>query len=156
MTTTGNHPVDSATRACCQGIGRHTPDCLEQRHLSVAGVMVGFPEQEGPAMTITTVPNVPIPAGAASVGDWDGGGRLFYGSVLATIDKLGGWLPEDVRVCTGGSQTEDGAYAWEVVAGPVHPDYPLTAAQARRIGGALIAAADELNQLAVSDGGSRR
>ncbi|ELR85693.1 MULTISPECIES: hypothetical protein [Mycobacterium] len=106
--------------------------------------------------TTTTIPNVPIPAGAASVGDWDGGGRLFYGSVSATIDKLGGWLPEDVRVCTGGFQTEDGAYAWEVVAGPVHPDYPLTAAQARQIGEALIAAADELAQLGVLPDGCVR
>lgn len=27
MTTTTPHPVDSATRACCHGIGRHTPNC---------------------------------------------------------------------------------------------------------------------------------
>lgn len=49
MTTTGNHPVDSATRARCQGIGRHTPDCREQRlqaDLSVPGATVGLPNRK--------------------------------------------------------------------------------------------------------------
>jgi hypothetical protein len=27
MTTTNAYPVDSATRTCCGGIGRHTRDC---------------------------------------------------------------------------------------------------------------------------------
>ncbi len=26
------HPVDSTTRTCCGGIGRHTPDCREKGH----------------------------------------------------------------------------------------------------------------------------
>lgn len=98
-------------------------------------------------MTTTTIPNVPIPAGAVGVEDWDRGGRLFYGSTSATI-PASGWLREDVGIATGGFQHDDGTYRWEVCAGPVHPDEPLTAAQARQIGEALIAAANELEQAA--------
>lgn len=29
---TNPHPVDSTTRACCKGIGAHTPQCAEQLH----------------------------------------------------------------------------------------------------------------------------
>lgn len=80
------------------------------------------------------------PVGATSVDTGDESGRLFYGATSVT-------LREDVTVATGGFQTADGAYEWEVWAGPIHPDVPLTAAQARQIGEALIAAADELEQL---------
>lgn len=99
-------------------------------------------------MTITTTqqPNVPIPAGATRAEDWNGGGRLFFGSVSTTIKKSG-WLADDVHISTGGFQNDNGTYEWEVCAGPVHPDNPLTAAQARQIGEALIAAADELDRL---------
>lgn len=88
---------------------------------------------------------VSIPAGAISADDWDDGGRLFYGSTDTTIEAAG-WLRDAVRIYTGGTQGADGAYGWEIVAGPVHPDAPLNAAQARSIGEALIAAADELDQ----------
>ncbi|WP_041787081.1 hypothetical protein [Mycobacterium intracellulare] len=33
MTTTNHRPVDSTTRSCCHGIGRHTPNCLESSEL---------------------------------------------------------------------------------------------------------------------------
>lgn len=95
-------------------------------------------------MTTTTIPNVPIPAGAVSIEDWDRGGRLFYGSVSRTIEASA-WLRDDVQVYTGGFQDDGGTYGWEVCAGPVHPDHPLTASQARQVGEALIAAADELD-----------
>lgn len=124
-----------------------SPSPRSQRGLSVPGATVDFPQQEGPAMTTTTIPNVPIPAGAVSVQNWDRGGRLFYGAVSPTI-PASGWMPADVRISTGGVQDGDGTYEWEICVGPLDPDNPLTAAQARQIGEALIAAADELDALA--------
>lgn len=82
MNRDASNPVDSATCACCAGIGRHTPDCTQQRqqhHLSVPGATVDFPTTtEGPAMptsTIKSASKVPLPAGAFEVSDWryDGG-----------------------------------------------------------------------------------
>lgn len=102
-----------------------------------------------PSMTntqITSTDHIRIPVGATRVDDWDDGGRLFYGSTSTTIEASG-WLRDDVRVYTSGVQNDDGTYEWEIIAGPVHSDMPLNAAQARQIGEALIAAADELDAL---------
>ncbi|RAU99468.1 hypothetical protein DQP56_10640 [Mycolicibacter senuensis] len=98
-------------------------------------------------MTTTTHTDLPIPTGATTVDDWEGGGRLFTGSTMKTIEASG-TLRDDVCVYTGGLQHDDGTYSWEVVAGNLHADHPLTAAQARQIGEALIAAADELDAIA--------
>ncbi|MEZ0382155.1 hypothetical protein [Mycobacterium sp. pW045] len=104
-----------------------------------------------PGMNTTTDinnPNVPIPAGATSVSDWDGGGRMIYGATSETVEASGS-LREDVEIATGGYQEDDGTFVgWEVWAGPIHPDNPMTAAQARQIGEALITAADELDAIA--------
>ncbi|OBI28175.1 hypothetical protein [Mycolicibacter sinensis] len=102
-----------------------------------------------PTMTntqITSTDHIRIPAGATSVEVGDASGRAFYGSTDVTIAATG-WLREDVTVATGGWQSADGSYKWEVWAGSVHPDTPMTAVQARQIGEALIAAADELDAL---------
>jgi hypothetical protein len=101
-----------------------------------------------PSMTNTTHPTLPIPVGATRIDDWDRDGRMFYGSAAATIEASG-WLREPVTVETGGLQNVDGSYEWLIWAGAVHPDNPLTAAQARQFGEALIAAAEELEQLGV-------
>lgn len=45
------YPVDSATRACCQGLGRHTPHCPEHTELSVPGAKMDLPHQKDVPMT---------------------------------------------------------------------------------------------------------
>jgi len=98
-----------------------------------------------PSMNTATNPiPVPIPVGATRAEALDRDGRMFYGSTSVTIEASG-WLDEDVTISTGGLQNIDGTYEWKIWAGPIHPDMPITAAQARQIGEALIAAADELD-----------
>lgn len=120
-----DYPVDSRIRHCCGGIGGHTCDCCRKR---------------------SGDDQIRIPAGATSVEVGDASGRMFYGATDVTI-KASGWLTEDIIVGTGGFQSADGSYEWQAWAGPVHPDYPLTASQARQIGEALVAAADELDRI---------
>lgn len=121
----GLHPVDSRIRHCCGGIGDHTADCCRKR-----------PDGD----------QIRIPVGATRAEPLDRDGRLFYGATDVTIEASG-WLSEDVRVETGGLQSVDGSHEWQIWAGPIHPDSPITAVQARRIGEALIAAADELDRI---------
>lgn len=126
--------------ACTDGMERTLDIAIE--NLSVGSATL-------PGMTntqITSTEPFPIPVGATRVDDWDDGGRLFYGSTSTTI-KASGWLRDDVRVYTTGVQNDNGTYEWEIIAGAVHSDMPLNAAQARQIGEALIAAADELDAL---------
>jgi len=128
--------------ACTDGMERTLDIAIE--NLSVGSATL-------PGMTntqITSTDHFPIPAGAVSVDDdWCMGARAFYGSVSRTIEASG-WLLHDVRIYTTGVQNDDGTCSeWVITAGEVHPDMPLNAAQARQIGEALIAAADELDAL---------
>ncbi|ULP45934.1 hypothetical protein [Mycolicibacter virginiensis] len=104
-----------------------------------------------PAMTNTQIADtdpIQTPAGAIRVDGWDMGSRGFYGATSVTI-AASGWLNNDVCIYTGGVQHDDGTCTeWVIMAGEVHPDMPLNAAQARQIGEALIAAADELDAIA--------
>jgi hypothetical protein len=81
-------------------------------------------------------PNVPWPAGAIEVGDWrlDGGtARCFHGTSRFVAEDVTGSVDFYIRISG---------------------DHPLSAAAARQIApGALIAAADEVDQMAEYDYG---
>jgi hypothetical protein len=85
---------------------------------------------------------IPDPAGAVTVGPWsldDGQARSFTGTRRSVKTSPMHSIQVDVR----GDQTRDGRvsrFIW--VAGAV-----VTAAEARQLGSALIAAADELDRL---------
>lgn len=130
MTRTGNHPVDSATRACCQGIGRHTPDCREQRQS----------------------PDVPLPAGAVygdlDWSDWDGYVfRGIHGSDRVVVDDKGktvAWLRTTALQLPDGSVAADGE---EYPTVDIYlPGSEFGSAQARELAGVLLQAADELDR----------
>jgi hypothetical protein len=135
MTT--SHPVDSTTRPCCQGIGNHAQGC-----------------------TTTTTPDVPLPAGAHVVANWDG----EYGSrLIATRTKeIEG---TDTGVCVLAEQLTDGALSadasvrvdrrCEVPSDGWSDCLELTAAGARQLGLALIVAAEQLDGWASSPFGLR-
>ena len=145
MTT---HPVDSSVT---QGAG--IPDADLDRLLAATRTAGKLSEGSAtlPDMTstqISSTDHIQTPVGATSVDDWFMGGRAFYGATSVTI-AASGWLSNDVRVYTSGVQHDDGTCTeWAIAAGEVHPDMPLNAAQARQIGEALIAAADELDAIA--------
>ena len=92
---------------------------------------------------------IPLPAGAERVYDWhdvgtDDEGRFFYGR---------GWVIEraanqrdDMFVDIRGVQRPTGEVRREIAAGPLHPDNPITPAQARQLARALMAAADEVDR----------
>lgn len=126
---------------CTDGMER-TLD-IEIENLSQGGATL-------PTMTNTqtsSADRTPLPVGATSVDAWDREGmRWFNGSVSTTIEASG-WLREDVRIYTGGFQRADGTCEWEIIAHDVCGSGPLTVVQARQIGEALIAAADELDAL---------
>jgi hypothetical protein len=98
---------------------------------------------------------IPLPAGAERVYDWhdvgtDDEGRFFYGR---------GWVIEraahqrrDMFVDIQGVQRPTGEVERVITAGELHPDIPITTAQARKIGRALITAADEMDRLSDLDG----
>jgi hypothetical protein len=92
-------------------------------------------------------PDLPLPAGAAKVGDWDDPNpwRRFYGP---------GWLikrtdEDDVEIIIVGIQYTDG----RIERGVELRGYggPLTAAQTRQLARILIAAAAEMEQMAQYD-----
>jgi hypothetical protein len=100
---------------------------------------------------MNTTPNVPLPAGAIRVGDWhdvgtDHEGRDFDGRSWV-IEGAGRFRPRDIDVCIQGTQYATGEVDRVIAAGELHPDYVITSAQARRLGHALIAAADEMDSL---------
>ncbi|OBI31856.1 hypothetical protein A5709_01875 [Mycobacterium sp. E1386] len=82
MTAIDKHPVDSATRECCHGVARHTPDCSE----------------------LGTTPDVPIPDGADFASTrWDTDGyRGIFGFDRTMTDH-------PARVYSLASQRVDGA-----------------------------------------------
>lgn len=118
------YPVDSATRPCCKGIGAHTPD---------------------------RQPDVPAPAGAVRLLPWESPAvsghpewlRYFDGTTrTVALDNR----DRDAEVTIEGAQWGDGRVdGWAVRVFNVNSDWPLTLEQARALGEALIAAADEIS-----------
>ncbi|WP_407689724.1 hypothetical protein [Mycobacterium sp. HUMS_1102779] len=125
-TTTNPHPVDSETRACCGGIGRHVPDCPEMAA-------------------------VPMPAGASRVFNWESAevtgrqlpSRIFDGTVRR-VERLRG-DPIEVRI--EGTQLANGFPERLVRCQIREGDDVLTTAQARKLAEALADAAAEVDQM---------
>jgi hypothetical protein len=92
--------------------------------------------------------DIPEPAGALKVGEWNAhavDGRPFEGR--SWVVDGGGWHPLDFRVWIQGIQRPTGEVDRVISGGELHPDEPITSAQARQLGEALIAAADEMDGL---------
>jgi hypothetical protein len=67
--------------------------------------------------------------------------------------RQAGWHLDDIRVYISGIQKRSGEVVdRQIVVAELHPDNPISAAQARQTARALMATADELDQL---DGGNR-
>jgi hypothetical protein len=106
------------------------------------------------AMT-TTTPSVLMPAGAIKVYDWDDTEsphpiRVFDGTTRF-IECNGRYEKEDVMVRLQGIQHADGRVERQIAVSPLHEDHPLTIEQARQFARALIAAADEIDQMSEYD-----
>jgi len=104
-------------------------------------------------MTTTNRANVPHPAGATDVHDWvdletDMPFRCFDGSWWVVERPERG---EDIDVHIAGTQHHDGSITRDIAVHELHADHPLTIKQARELGAALIAAADEAEQRARYD-----
>jgi len=98
-------------------------------------------------MTTTATPNVPIPAGVSWVANWADLGTdtptRYFETVRAVIPCTHG----DVAVYVCGIQHADGTVPPEIVVKQMDEGAPVTAAQARQIARALIAAADAADEL---------
>ncbi|MCB0935748.1 MAG: hypothetical protein KDB55_07025 [Mycobacterium sp.] len=91
--------------------------------------------------TTNTAPNLPIPAGAHRVQHWQDGSRYFETPRIVIPIK-----DEDVVVFTAGFQHDNGSTTREICVNQLHPDNPITVAQARQIARALMAAADAVER----------
>jgi hypothetical protein len=96
--------------------------------------------------TTTTQPNVPMPAGAIDVGEWDldgGTARSFTGGTraLQITDAV-------VTLEIGGDQDASGQVARRAW---INGNVPLTAADSRKLARALMAIGDELDRLSDLD-----
>lgn len=101
-------------------------------------------------MTTTTIP---LPAGTTWNGEWLEGKRDCY-SQPRTIEASG-WLRDDARVFIHTIQAATGEITDRVIVPPeLHPDNPLTSTQARQIGEALIAVADEFDAVQAAEEGA--
>ncbi|OBH20793.1 hypothetical protein [Mycolicibacter sinensis] len=105
-----------------------------------------------PTMTnthITSTDHIRIPAGAVSVTAWDGDARDFTVSErLVEVEQSRAFF----SVEAAGTQSASGAvvrHVWVTFNQTDILGAPLTVSQARQIGEALIAAAEELEQLGV-------
>ena len=97
-------PLDSAIRACCNGVGHHYSDCEHRDGL-----------------------------------------RRYFATPSTVIECS---QVNTVEVFAAGWQLANGAVnGLEVVVTELHHDHPITAAQARQIASALIAAADAAENL---------
>jgi hypothetical protein len=124
-----------------------------QSRLSVPGVTVGFPQQEGPAMPTTTTnphPDVPLPAGAVADPDawefWDNEFRIFQapdGVILdATGRKIGEVRTLGIQFPDGSVDTDENPPSIDVC---TYTDAGLTAEQARALAALLVEAADQID-----------
>jgi hypothetical protein len=161
MTTTPNRfrtdteHADVAPLVRCDKCGRHgwheTDRCTaSQRDLSVPGATVDLPEKEGPAMPTTTIPDVPLPAGATKVGKWLNGddvdprpARCFTGDHWSI--EWGHLDGEPVIVELGGEQCSDGEIVRYVCARVPSGEAYMTAEKARELAGVLVEAADQID-----------
>ena len=95
---------------------------------------------------ITPTTNIPAPAGAVEVGEWcldDGKARQFRGTKRDLVDIVG-----DLHVDIVGDQHVDGTIDRYIA---VSGDVSVDAAAARVVARALIAAADEVEQMSGYD-----
>ncbi|MGD1237506.1 hypothetical protein [Mycobacterium seoulense] len=126
MTTTGNHPVNSATHACCGGIGRNTPECPHQ-----------------PA----AVPDVPLPVGADPVlWEWDGDPphRAVFGADRGVTDHRVRVYTMAIQLADG--RIDDGEPPSVVVCDGQHQAMAdLNSDQARELAAALLQTAGEID-----------
>jgi len=124
MNATNPHPVDSTTRTCCGGIGRHTLGCIPP---PAGAVVVSDWYDDNEPM------NAPPPTVAKS-----GVNRYFRGS---------SWVIErdnretDMCLTVDGIQRHDGSADRYVVL----DDDAMTPGQARQLAAALLMAADEID-----------
>lgn len=102
-------------------------------------------------MTTATNPyrQIPHPAGAVHIEDWDDADtpepfRFFDGSRWG-VDRP--HRDSDLEVRVSGLQYHDGRIVRDIVVHELHADEPITIEQARRLAAALIAAADEVEQM---------
>lgn len=97
-------------------------------------------------------PNLSAPAGAVFVSEWedittDDPYRFVQGPrAIIDTDRSG-----DVVVWWGGLQRPDGTVTYEVCVSQLHPDKPLTVAEARQVARAVMNAADAAERWSVSD-----
>jgi hypothetical protein len=121
---TNPYPVDSTFHACCNGIGKHAPHCVAP------------------------------PAGATYVADWydmqfgiDHVRRYFSGS-SRVVERDG----NDMSVEIYGTQGPDGDVTRHIMVVDGNTEaVELTSTHARQLGRALLAAADEADQMATYD-----
>lgn len=99
-------------------------------------------------------PDVPMPAGTIEAQDWedpaltgyDQPSRYFTGTTRTVAAR------PKVDVVIVGIQYEDGTVERELLVHQTHADYPLTLAQARALGEAILAAVDEAEANGRHDG----
>jgi hypothetical protein len=122
-------PVDSATRGCCNGIGRHTPHCPDAH----------------PNRRV----DIRVPAGVAHVDAWEPGDhqpyRLIYGATREIADGRVRVLTAAVQWADGGIDVEGRVGVPNVTAVFDSFNDLLNSAQARQLAAALLAAADEID-----------
>jgi len=106
-----------------------------------------------PTAATSPYPDVPVPAGADKVYDWDDPStseayRFFQGrvrTITADDTKNRPWS-EDITVCVEGTQDPDGTINRDINVHQLHHDDPITANQARQLAAALLEAAAELDR----------
>jgi hypothetical protein len=103
--------------------------------------------------TTTDLNRVPKPPGATFITEWTDRQcelpyRLFRVSARTIDASVGGWpWSEDVSVNVGGIQYADAGLRFEITVHQLHGDVPIGPAQACQLARALIAAAEEINDL---------
>jgi hypothetical protein len=111
-------------------------------------------------MTTTTIPDVPVPAGAVTVHEWYDPGAPFgilpmnYGpDTQRTFNGTNRGIPverrtghhDDIEVAIYGEQYADGRIVREIGVYELHSDSPITSGEARALAATLIEAADEID-----------
>lgn len=117
MTTTAPHPVDSTTRSCCGGIGRHTTDCAAAGDTAcpicfrgdvraASGQVAAHADQSamlcaGSGLTLPRVaryemPPIPTPTGE-EISQHDTYATVTCGEIAAEVQRFAYWNPKDQR-----------------------------------------------------------
>jgi hypothetical protein len=98
----------------------------------------------------TTKPNLPYPAGALEVHDWEPGGtRKFFGTSRVVDIEFADFGPLSVMIA-GVQRSSDGSMVRRLV---LNDEYSraIDTRQARQLARQLIAAADEIDWLSAAD-----